>query len=458
VDGLRDLVVKSSLEVTNGNITVRQSFAEVIGEATQLENDLGALNKAYSEGKDVTRELANVTSTLAKIQANEATQSADQLRGRIDTLASSATLATEEMAKLRKESLLAQASALTALQTSRGTYDGVFRDADMTIQGEGGRFIPSNPATPTSRPNLLDFDQDKVKKERGGGKKNDDYKNETRSIREQTEALQAAYDAQSTLNVSVNDYGYAVAYAKAETDLLQAAQRDGKTVNSALKTEIAGLAESYAEATVQQAKLNEEQKKAKASIESAKSAMTGFLSTFQQGLRNGEGFWKSFGNAAMGILDKIISKLNDQVVDAIFSSFSGPSSSGGSGGGFLSGFISLFSAKGNAFTQGGNVKAFANGGVVNGATPFNYSGGLGVMGEAGPEAIMPLKRNGNGQLGVVAANSNNPVNAPVSITIDATGADAAGLARVEKRLAALQQTLPNTIVKTVKQAEARRAL
>ena len=80
----------------------------------------------------------------------------------------------------------------------------------------------------------------------------------------------------------------------------------------------------------------------------------------------------------------------------------------GSGGGFVGWLGSLFggataSAKGNAFTPGGLVTAFANGGIVNGATPFTFGGGrLGVMGEAGPEAVMPLKRGRDGKLGVVS--------------------------------------------------------
>ena len=51
-------------------------------------------------------------------------------------------------------------------------------------------------------------------------------------------------------------------------------------------------------------------------------------------------------------------------------------------------------------TKGG-VIPFANGGVVNSPTYFGMSGGrTGLMGEAGPEAIMPLKRGPNGKLGV----------------------------------------------------------
>ena len=64
------------------------------------------------------------------------------------------------------------------------------------------------------------------------------------------------------------------------------------------------------------------------------------------------------------------------------------------------GILSLFMANGGAFNKG--VQMFADGGVVNSPTGFRHSGGLGVMGEAGPEAIMPLKRGSNGQLGVQA--------------------------------------------------------
>lgn len=46
-------------------------------------------------------------------------------------------------------------------------------------------------------------------------------------------------------------------------------------------------------------------------------------------------------------------------------------------------------ADGAPFSQG-RVMPFASGGVVSSATPFGMRGGMGVMGEAGPEAIMPL--------------------------------------------------------------------
>jgi hypothetical protein len=70
----------------------------------------------------------------------------------------------------------------------------------------------------------------------------------------------------------------------------------------------------------------------------------------------------------------------------------------------------LASAKGNAFTASGHVTAFANGGVVSSPTMFSYGGGKkGLMGEAGDEGILPLKRNSGGVLGVqaVGGSGNN---------------------------------------------------
>jgi hypothetical protein len=56
---------------------------------------------------------------------------------------------------------------------------------------------------------------------------------------------------------------------------------------------------------------------------------------------------------------------------------------------------------GGAFSGGSQVQAYADGGVVGSPTTFPMAGGkTGLMGEAGPEAIMPLKRGANGKLGV----------------------------------------------------------
>jgi hypothetical protein len=85
------------------------------------------------------------------------------------------------------------------------------------------------------------------------------------------------------------------------------------------------------------------------------------------------------------------------------------------------GISAIFSANGNVFNQGMHVKAYADGGVVNRATAFPMRGGVGVMGEAGPEAIMPLKRGKNGKLGVQMENSGGSVVVNNNFNIAANG-------------------------------------
>ena len=105
---------------------------------------------------------------------------------------------------------------------------------------------------------------------------------------------------------------------------------------------------------------------------------------------------KSAGDAFKDMAKLIISELfKILVVEKMVKSISG-AISGAFGGG-----TPLPSADGNVFSGGSHVQAYANGGVVGGPTYFPMSGGkTGLMGEAGPEAIMPLKRGSNGKLGV----------------------------------------------------------
>jgi lambda family phage tail tape measure protein len=84
--------------------------------------------------------------------------------------------------------------------------------------------------------------------------------------------------------------------------------------------------------------------------------------------------------------------------------------------------IPLPNANGNAFAQNGIVP-FAMGGVVDKPTLFKFANGgagqLGLMGEAGPEAIMPLRRGRDGKLGVAAGSGGGSTS--VVVNVDASG-------------------------------------
>jgi len=96
----------------------------------------------------------------------------------------------------------------------------------------------------------------------------------------------------------------------------------------------------------------------------------------------------------------------------------------------LAGFGITGSANGNVFV-GGQIQKYAKGGVVNKPVLFPMKNGAGLMGEAGPEAVMPLKRGKDGKLGVIAQGGgvNN-----INVNVDASGSNAQSDENVGRQL------------------------
>lgn len=140
-------------------------------------------------------------------------------------------------------------------------------------------------------------------------------------------------------------------------------------------------------------------------------------------LKSGELSWQSFAGAVSGIAQNLANRLIDTafkpIEDALFKAFSGGGAGGGGAGGGIFGWLTsaiggLFGggafAKGGAFGSAGEITAFAKGGVLSGSivnrpTVFPFANGIGLMGEAGPEAILPLRRGAGGRLGVEAGSA-----------------------------------------------------
>lgn len=144
------------------------------------------------------------------------------------------------------------------------------------------------------------------------------------------------------------------------------------------------------------------------------------------------------------LADSIISDLiRIQVREALVSTISSAKSS--EAGQSLISYFSKTQAMGGAWANG--MQMFANGGaftnqVVATPTAFAHSGGLGLMGEAGPEAIMPLTRAADGSLGVraLAGGQSGGASIPtaasgasISVPIQVMGtADEATLQRINR--------------------------
>jgi GH24 family phage-related lysozyme (muramidase) len=165
----------------------------------------------------------------------------------------------------------------------------------------------------------------------GGRSPSDIFAGDVQQVQARIEALKAEYAAQATLNPLVNDYGYAVAKARIEQQLLSEAQKAGLEITPALREQIAGLAENYARATVAseqqkeaQQRLNEQMKQLQGL---GKEVMSGFLSD----LRNGASASEALSNA----LNKVLDKLIDIGLESLFSG----GLFGGGKGGLLGGFL-----------------------------------------------------------------------------------------------------------------------
>ncbi|SCB37635.1 phage tail tape measure protein, lambda family [Bradyrhizobium shewense] len=204
------------------------------------------------------------------------------------------------------------------------------------------------------------------------------------------------------------------------------------------------------------------------------SVNRGFFVEFGQQLRAGASAWDAFKSAGLSALGKIADKLMQMAADKLFASAFGGSSGGlglgslfgvGGGGG---GYSAAVSAGSYAIPKAGIN--FADGGYTGPGGKYEPAGivhkGEYVMdavtvrrvGVANLDSLRGYADGGLvGQMGRAAAEAGN-VSAPVSINIDARGADKDGLARVEGQLRQLKSELPGRVVSAVTDAKKKRML
>ena len=150
-----------------------------------------------------------------------------------------------------------------------------------------------------------------------------------------------------------------------------------------------------------------------ASVKSvSKSMSTQLGNAFGDVIFEGAKLSDALNNIGRSMLEASLNSAIKPVTDGISSLITGGLDS------ILGGVLAF--QDGGAFASG-RVSAFAKGGVVSGATTFPMRGGMGLMGEAGPEAIMPLSRGADGALGVKTSGSTQSVTVNMNVsTPDAT--------------------------------------
>ncbi len=130
------------------------------------------------------------------------------------------------------------------------------------------------------------------------------------------------------------------------------------------------------------------------------STMDGMVSNISDALAGNVVEWRNWGSSVLREVSKIL--MNAAIVNGL-KSLSGAGGWLGTVGGWISGAVA--NAKGGVYTSA-NLSAYSNT-IVDTPTYFAFAKGAGLMGEAGPEAIMPLTRAADGSLGVRAIGNVN---------------------------------------------------
>lgn len=303
----------------------------------------------------------------------------------------------------------------------------------------------------------------------GGGGDGDSESSFDRALRQMQERNALAQKELETMGLSTAQREAALAYERA----LNVAKRDGETLSAEQLQKLREQSEEYGriQAALEEAKRR--MRELKELSDFAKSTVSGLFTDMLSGIQQGKGIWESFAQAGVNALNKIANKLAEMAINNLWqAAFPQGNMFGGGGGGGLLGALfgggggggtfalhelAHFSAKGDAFNNG-NIIAFAKGGIVGGPTLFPFAKGTGLMGEAGPEAIMPLRRTASGDLGIIAANSNRPQNVNITVNVEGANGDQHVIDLVKQGVQAGMSQVQGNIIPTVREGIRRGAI
>ncbi|MFK0338710.1 tape measure protein [Agrobacterium deltaense] len=464
------------IKLLNEGATAAQSMAEWIGRISGLQNigagvvDVlggrdgkvsylgGALTlestvKSADKLNDIAAKRLDIEKQIAEIKANPMNvlgqAEVRQLEGQIKGL-------QEEAAKL------APTAINTALENTKLEYPSTA--PTIGSGGSGKNFTPIDITDPK-------YKADSGKEKKHKKQRDSEYQREVEQMTKRTSALKAETEAQAGLNPLLNDYGYALEFARAKQDLLTAAQEAGVKITPELTASIDDLAAGYANAVVASEQLAEKQdeirQRAEDAMVTAKDVTRGIIDGFIEGA------------SAADILADSLKKIGNALLDDVLNSIFKVNNAAGGGGGFLSGLFSLFggggkssfpSAPGGLFSDGGYTGdggKYQPAGVVHkGEYVFDQAA---VKAAGGPAAMEAMRRNfkgyaNGGPVGisvpsVPSLRSMSAQSAGVVVNfnpvIDNRGASVEAVARQEKALAKMQGELQSRVEAAVRSAQKR---
>ena len=259
-------------------------------------------------------------------------------------------------------------------------------------------------------------------------------------VEQQTEGISKQLEKQLEHNAAIGKTKEQIAELTASRLYDQAAQKDDVASTLELFEKSNLLSEEYrkqAQLLRDLAKAGQVGEAAQMSSDLSKTVEGGLKSAITAAFNGSQNPIESFGNAlGKAVEASLVNSIADSMAKQFTSSTIGK------------GLMALFSADGNAFGSS-SVHAFADGGaftnsIVSQPTPFAFANGgsfgLGVMGEAGDEAVMPLTRDSSGKLGVKASGNTAPVQ-PIVVNQYFTVGDVASVSMVRQAVAGSERRI-----------------
>jgi hypothetical protein len=382
-----NMVGKDKLSQLDAELDLAKQLKKYKIEEARLTSD---------NDKNLKQRIANVNAEFEALKARNAQERKDALK-EIADIGVEAKILQEKFFKKADKS---ESPLIRELNNINLQIDEAVKNADallLRLNKTGG----VDPATGKARAALGGF---KAKLENlTPGQKNamasgNLLTDDIASLKQQIEQLRSAGSELKTLDKLVQKYG-----------------EDWKNLDPTLR--------SQAEALANQVDHLRQMQQITDSI--ANSLGTGLTSAFDALIEGTQNWGNSLRQIAATVLKDIAKQLiKILVIDQAINAFKSIFNFGGGGGSAAAGGT-MYAANGMIAANG--IQPFAMGGVVTSPTLFKFANGgtmrNGLMGEAGPEAIIPLKRGADGKLGVAGGGSGTT---NVTVNVDAKGSSVQG--------------------------------
>lgn len=419
-----------------------------------LSEALGNMDGANEEARTLVEQLLKVEDAALRAAAAD-------IAGAITPAANEAARLADELARAVTNAINLGAQGISSLRQAQINYD--FRDdpigraaalareqfdastavpsgapPEVTAQIEEQRraFVGAAVATEEYRQRLIEWQKEEAKAAKSGSKKGastraNAYETALSNLEGNTDATEQQIAAIKSLSSAGGDLSKQLKIIAERQKILNAAQKAGVEVTPEMAAQIDKLVEEYVNA-------NDELKDLQDNAKRGESALTDLFGSILDG-----------SDAAISALVNLLAEIAKvQFAKGALGLLGGTS--------WGSGLISLIGSGLTANAKGGvydspSLSAYS-GSVVSSPTIFKFAkgGSLGLMGEAGSEAILPLSRMTNGELGVKAQLADSSPST-AHISIDVTGAKgnteiqqmvAAG---VSQGLSAYDKALPSRV-------------